>query len=297
MIRFGLQLPSFTFPGLPDDHMFDRVADIATAAEDAGFDSFFVMDHFQQIGMIGPPEEPMLEAYTLLGGVAARTSRIKLGTLVTGVAYRNPALLAKMVTTLDVVSSGRAILGIGAAWNDKEATEYGYDWPPTGERMARLEDALHFGDGSWTMERRNGGLSELLDGDVDDCAVALHVDAAAAPALLSRGLPQPEALQAFGCPRRRRPRCHVARRACGCPGSLGTCQRHPACRSVSVAVLIGRSVRCAYSVRDPPHERKRHNHQTEVRRRERTPERDSREVALRGVRYSELRAPCSRAAR
>jgi F420-dependent oxidoreductase-like protein len=168
MIRFGLQLPSFTFPGVPDDHMFARVAEIASAAEDGGFDSFFVMDHFQQIGILGPPEEPMLEAYTLLGAVAARTSRIKLGTLVTGVAYRNPALLAKMVTTLDVVSSGRAILGIGAAWNDKEATEYGYDWPPTGERMDRLEDALRicramFNDDRATVTGRRHSVADALN--------------------------------------------------------------------------------------------------------------------------------------
>jgi F420-dependent oxidoreductase-like protein len=142
MIRFGLQLPSFTFPGLPDDRLFGRITEIAAAAEDSGFDSFFVMDHFQQIANIGPPEHPMLEAYTLLAAVAARTSRIKLGALVTGVTYRNPALLAKIVTTLDVISRGRAILGIGAAWNDKEATEYGYDWPSTRERMERLEDAI-----------------------------------------------------------------------------------------------------------------------------------------------------------
>lgn len=153
MIRFGLQLPSFTFPGVPDDRLFDRVAEIATAGEESGFDSFFVMDHFQQIASLGPPEEPMLEAYTLLGAVAARTSRIKLGTLVTGVTYRNPALLAKMVTTLDVVSRGRAILGIGAAWNEKEATEYGYEWPPTGERMDRLEEALRICRAMFTEER------------------------------------------------------------------------------------------------------------------------------------------------
>jgi len=142
MIRFGLQLPSFTFPGLQDDGLFDRVTEIASAAEDSGFDSFFVMDHFQQIANIGPPEHPMFEAYTLLGALAARTSRVKLGALVTGVTYRNPALLAKIVTTLDVLSRGRAILGIGSAWNDKEAREYGYDWPSTRERMERLEDAI-----------------------------------------------------------------------------------------------------------------------------------------------------------
>jgi F420-dependent oxidoreductase-like protein len=142
MTTFGLQLPSFTFEGLPDDRMFERIADTAVAAEESGFDSFWVMDHYHQIGSMGRPTEPMLEAYTVLAGVAARTSRIKLGAMVTGVTYRNPAFLAKVVTTLDIVSSGRAILGIGAAWNEEEPRAYGYDWPPVPERFERLEDAL-----------------------------------------------------------------------------------------------------------------------------------------------------------
>jgi F420-dependent oxidoreductase-like protein len=142
MIRFGLQLPSFTFEGVRDAEMFQRIAATAVAAERSGFDAFFVMDHYHQIANIGRPDEPMLEAYTLLSGVAARTSRIELGAMVTGVTYRNPAFLAKAVTTLDLVSSGRAILGIGAAWNDEESRAYGYDWPSTRERFERLEDAL-----------------------------------------------------------------------------------------------------------------------------------------------------------
>jgi F420-dependent oxidoreductase-like protein len=142
MVHFGLQLPSFTFADVRDDRLFERIAEIAGAAEDAGFDSFWAMDHYHQIANIGLPTEPMLEAYTLLSGVAARTSRIQLGAMVTGVTYRNPAFLAKVVTTLDVVSSGRAILGIGAAWNEEESRAYGYAWPPVAERFERLEDAL-----------------------------------------------------------------------------------------------------------------------------------------------------------
>jgi F420-dependent oxidoreductase-like protein len=142
MTSFGLQLPSFTFEGVPDDRMFDRIADTAVAAEASGFDSFWVMDHYHQIGNMGKPTEPMLEAYTVLSAVAARTTRIKLGAMVTGVTYRNPAFLAKVVTTLDIVSSGRAILGIGAAWNEDESRAYGYDWPPVAERFERLEDTL-----------------------------------------------------------------------------------------------------------------------------------------------------------
>ena len=142
MPHFGLQLPSFTFPDVPDDRLFERIASIAAAVESSGFDSFWVMDHYHQIANIGPPTDPMLEAYTLLGAVAARTSRVALGAMVTGVTYRNPAFLAKVATTLDIVSSGRVILGIGAAWNEEESRAYGYDWPSTSERFERLEDAL-----------------------------------------------------------------------------------------------------------------------------------------------------------
>jgi len=140
--RFGLQIPSFTYDGVGDDALFERIAEIAVAAEESGFDSLWVMDHFYQIAMVGPRTDPMLEAYTLLGGLAARTRTAHLGALVTGVTYRNPALLAKEVTTLDIVSSGRAILGIGAAWNDDEHAGYGFGFPPVSERFERLEEAL-----------------------------------------------------------------------------------------------------------------------------------------------------------
>lgn len=139
---FGYHMPNFTFPGVPREALFDRVVELAQAAEAAGFDAITVMDHFYQIGGVGPEEEPMLEAYTTLAALAARTSRVRLSTLVTGVTYRNPALLAKMVTTLDVVSRGRAILGIGAAWNESEHRGLGFDFPPVGERMDRLDEAL-----------------------------------------------------------------------------------------------------------------------------------------------------------
>ncbi len=140
--RFGLQLPRFTIPGVATADLFERIAGAAVAAEASGFDSVWVMDHFYQIATVGPRTDPMLEAYTLLGALAARTRTASLGTMVTGVTYRNPALLAKIVTTLDVVSAGRAVLGIGAAWNDDEHRGYGFDFPPVGERMDRLEEAL-----------------------------------------------------------------------------------------------------------------------------------------------------------
>jgi F420-dependent oxidoreductase-like protein len=142
MTKFGLQIPNFTFADVPDREMFEHVADLAVAGEQAGFDSVWVMDHFWQLPPLGGPTQPMLEAYTLLGGLAARTRRVKLGTLVTGVTYRNPALLAKMVTTLDIVSSGRAMLGLGAAWYEEEHDAFGFDFPSAGKRLDRLEEAL-----------------------------------------------------------------------------------------------------------------------------------------------------------
>lgn len=141
MTTFGLQLPNFGF-GVPDDQLFDQVAARAAAAEGAGFRSLWVMDHLYQLPALGGADQPMLEAYTLLGALAARTESATLGTMVTGVTYRNPALLAKIVTTLDVISKGRAVLGLGAAWHDLEHTGYGFDFPPVGERMDRLEEAL-----------------------------------------------------------------------------------------------------------------------------------------------------------
>jgi len=142
MKLLGFQIPNYTFPGVTADKLFDHVAMLANTAEQAGFDSVFVMDHFYQLPNIGPRTDAMLEGYTVLAGIAARTKKVRLGTLVTGVTYRNPAFLAKVVTTLDVVSSGRAILGIGAAWNEDEHRGYGYEFPPVGERLSRLEEAL-----------------------------------------------------------------------------------------------------------------------------------------------------------
>src|SRR6185436_6114820 len=140
--RFGLQINSFTYPDVPDGELFERIVQIAGTAERSGFDSIWMMDHLYQIPVVGARTEPMLEAYSLLCGIAARTSRAQLGTMVTGVTYRNPALLAKMVTTLDIVSSGRAILGIGAAWNEDEHRGYGFDFLPLRERFERLEEAV-----------------------------------------------------------------------------------------------------------------------------------------------------------
>jgi alkanesulfonate monooxygenase SsuD/methylene tetrahydromethanopterin reductase-like flavin-dependent oxidoreductase (luciferase family) len=120
VVRLGLQMPNFTYEGVAPADLFGRVAEIAQTAERCGFDSVWVMDHLYQIRSVGPPEHEMREAYTLLSALATQTERVKLGTMVTGVTYRNPALLAKIVTTLDVISRGRAIYGIGAAWKEEE---------------------------------------------------------------------------------------------------------------------------------------------------------------------------------
>ncbi|HEY4888023.1 MAG TPA: LLM class F420-dependent oxidoreductase [Candidatus Dormibacteraeota bacterium] len=140
-MKLGLHVSDYTWSGGPAC-LGANLATVAEAAEAAGFDRLSVMDHFFQIQMIGPPEREMLEAYTTLGYVAARTSAIKLLTVVTGVIYRQPGLLAKAVSTLDVLSGGRAMLGIGAAWNEEEARGLGFPFPPLAERFERLEETL-----------------------------------------------------------------------------------------------------------------------------------------------------------
>jgi len=140
-VKLGLHIADFTWPG-GAPRLGPQFADIAAAADEAGFDRISVMDHLWQIAVIGPPEHEMLEAYTTLGYLAAHTRQAKLLTLVTGVVYREPGLLAKAVTTLDVLSGGRAILGIGAAWNADESRGLGLLFPATAERFERLEEAL-----------------------------------------------------------------------------------------------------------------------------------------------------------
>jgi F420-dependent oxidoreductase-like protein len=140
-MKLGLQIPSFTWPGGPAE-IRPTLAEIARTADSVGYDSMWVMDHFFQIRGVGAPEEPMLEAYTTLGFLAAHTESVGLGTLVTGVTYRHPGILAKTVTTLDVLSGGRAWLGIGAAWNEEEHLGLGVPFPPLSERFERLEETL-----------------------------------------------------------------------------------------------------------------------------------------------------------
>jgi F420-dependent oxidoreductase-like protein len=139
---FSFHLPNYTYPGTSPNQLFDKVIEQAQAAEAAGFRQVTVMDHLYQIGGVGPVDDPMLEAYTVLSALSRETSRVRLGTQVTGVTYRNPAMLAKIVTTLDVISGGRAMMGIGAAWNDVEHAGFGYEFPSVKERMDRLDEAL-----------------------------------------------------------------------------------------------------------------------------------------------------------
>lgn len=150
-MRIGLQVPSFTWRD-GTAGMGAKLAEIARTADDAGFYSLWVMDHFFQIRGVGEPEEPMLEAYSALSYMAGLTRRARLGALVTGVIYREPGLLVKQVTTLDVLSGGRAYLGIGAAWNDQEARGLGFPFPPLKERFERLEEALQIAHQMWSGE-------------------------------------------------------------------------------------------------------------------------------------------------
>jgi F420-dependent oxidoreductase-like protein len=140
-IRLGLQIPNFSY-GTGIEQLFPTVIAQAQEAEAAGFDSVFVMDHFYQLPGLGTPDQPMLEAYTVLGALAAATESVQLGTLVTGNTYRNPTLLAKAITTLDVISQGRAILGIGTGWYELEHDSLGYDFGTFTDRFNRLDESL-----------------------------------------------------------------------------------------------------------------------------------------------------------
>ncbi len=141
-IRMGLQIPNFTYPGVDVVDLFERLSAMAVTAESSGFDSVFVMDHFYQLPMLGAPDQDMFEAYSLLNALAARTSTVNLGVMVGGMTYRNPAYLAKVVTALDVISSGRAIWGIGAGWFELEHQSFGYEFGTFTDRFEKLEEGL-----------------------------------------------------------------------------------------------------------------------------------------------------------
>jgi F420-dependent oxidoreductase-like protein len=151
-IRLGLQIPNFNFPGVSPRELFERLTEVAAAAESSGFDSLFVMDHLHQIPGVGPQTNWMLEGNAILAALAARTERLQLGLMVGGVTYRNPALHAKITTTLDVISGGRAIHSLGAAWFEDEHRAYGFDFPSLKERFERLEEALQIARAMFTQD-------------------------------------------------------------------------------------------------------------------------------------------------
>jgi F420-dependent oxidoreductase-like protein len=153
-MQFGLQHPNFSFDyeGQDSSQIVDSSKNLIIKAEKSGFDSFWVMDHFHQIPIIGKPEEPMLDSWTTISVLAGITSKIKIGTLVTGLIYRYPSVLAKVAATLDVLSKGRLFMGIGAAWNEEESLAYGISYPSNQERMLRLEEAIQIIRKMWTEE-------------------------------------------------------------------------------------------------------------------------------------------------
>lgn len=159
-MKFGLQISSFTWPGGAAE-IGPTFARVVRAADDAGFDSIWVMDHFFQIRAVGQPEEPMLEGMTALGFMAAHSERARLGLMVGGIHYRQPGVWIKSITTLDVLSGGRAWFGIGAAWNQGESQALGFPFPSLGTRFEMLEDTLRFAHAMWSGER---GTEEDLQG-------------------------------------------------------------------------------------------------------------------------------------
>jgi len=158
-MKVGLQIPSFTWPGGPEA-IGPTLARIVRDADAAGIDSIWVMDHFFQIRSVGRPEEPMLEGLTTLGFMAAHSTRARLGLMVGGIHYRQPALWVKATTALDVLSGGRAWLGIGAAWNEEESRGLGFPFPPLGERFELLEETLQYAHAMWEGDRGSGGTFE-----------------------------------------------------------------------------------------------------------------------------------------
>jgi F420-dependent oxidoreductase-like protein len=151
-IQLDLHLPNFNYPGVGPEQLLDKLTEIVRTAEDSGFTSVTLMDHLHQIRGVGPRTNWMLEGNAGLAALAARTSRIHLGLLVGGVTYRNPAFMAKATTTIDVLSGGRAFLGLGAAWFEEEHNAYGYEFPPLGVRFEHLEDALQIARLMFTQE-------------------------------------------------------------------------------------------------------------------------------------------------
>ena len=215
-MKLGLHISDFTWEGGAPELRF-KLGDIAKRADDGGVDRISVMDHVWQIGHIGPPEHEMLEAYTALGLLAAKTERVKLLTMVTAVVYREPGLLAKAMTTLDVLSGGRAILGIGAAWNAEESAGLGLLFPPIAERFERLEEAILICRQMWSGDEGRLRRQVLPAGPHPQLAA---VAVPAAPADPDRRLGREEDAEAGG-PLRRRVQHLRLRRPRGGPQARG----------------------------------------------------------------------------
>ena len=163
-MKFGIQHPNFTYDGRGEE-IVETLRKVTSTAERLGYDSFWVMDHFHQIENVGEASEPMFEGWTTLGAIAGFTSKIRLGTMVTGNIYRHPSILAKMGATLDVLSKGRAFMGIGAGWNEEESKAYGIPFPTLKERFRRLEEAVQIIQLMWTKEKAsfNGQFYKITD--------------------------------------------------------------------------------------------------------------------------------------
>ncbi len=167
--QLDLHVPNFNWPDVAPEDLFEHLANIATTAEDSGFSSISMMDHYHQIPGVGPQTNYMFEGNTMLAALAARTSKASLGLLVGGVMYRNPAALAKITTGIDIISGGRAVLGLGAAWFEDEHNAYGFDFPPLKERFERLEDALNIARKMFTEDPATyAGKHHSIDGAINN---------------------------------------------------------------------------------------------------------------------------------
>lgn len=171
MTKLGYQIPNFTYPDTTPDRLFPTIVGQAVEAEESGFDTVLVMDHFYQLPILGAPDEPMIECYTLLSALAQHTSTVRLSSLVTGNTYRKPTLLAKTVTALDLVSGGRGQLGIGAGWFELEHDSLGYEFGTFTDRFEKLEEALQIVLGMLA------GTAPSLDGKWYRVSEALNVPA------------------------------------------------------------------------------------------------------------------------
>jgi F420-dependent oxidoreductase-like protein len=219
--RLGLQLAGFSFPGVDDADIFGRVSEVARAAECVGFDSLWTMDHLHQIDAVGNQEEPILEAYTTLAALAAVTTSARLGVLVTACGFRNPALLAKMVTTIDVISGGRAILGIGAGWHEAEFRAYGLPWRPTRERLEQLAEAVQicramFRQFAPTFSGRYHQITRPLNvpGPIDPSGPPILIGGGGERVLIPMVAALGDACNFFGAPATVRHKIDVLERAC-----------------------------------------------------------------------------------